>query len=240
MSLVGPRAALPNELERYELWHKRKLSVQPGLTCLWQIQGSETESLVLMTWVRMDLEYIDKRSLWLDFKIILRTVWVVIFWNRLINELLCDRSGQLDGMLQWRRLFSSPKNGGYFMTTTPTLAVCQDCLGGQTDKNSVRLGKIRDFSLYQCSTCHLVYVYPKPTKPELDDLYATYHVETDQWQLSDKGETCLFRSVLAEIAARSGLGEILDIGATRPFSGNSTRNGFSRERAGSCIRTLSL
>ena len=76
MSLVGPRPAFPHELERYELWHKRKLCVRPGLTCLWQVGGRNRISS-FDEWVRMDLEYIDKWSLWLDVKILVRTVWVV-------------------------------------------------------------------------------------------------------------------------------------------------------------------
>jgi exopolysaccharide biosynthesis polyprenyl glycosylphosphotransferase len=77
MSLVGPRPAGPHELVRYEFWHKRKLSVQPGITCLWQVRGRNKISN-FDDWVRMDLEYIENWSLWLDFKILLKTVWVVI------------------------------------------------------------------------------------------------------------------------------------------------------------------
>jgi exopolysaccharide biosynthesis polyprenyl glycosylphosphotransferase len=77
MSLVGPRPAFRHELERYEFWHKRKLSVRPGITCLWQIRGRNKISN-FDDWVRMDLEYIDRWSLWLDFSILLRTAWVVV------------------------------------------------------------------------------------------------------------------------------------------------------------------
>jgi exopolysaccharide biosynthesis polyprenyl glycosylphosphotransferase len=77
MSLVGPRPAGPHELERYELWHKRKLSVQPGITCLWQVRGRNDIS-DFDDWVRMDLEYIDQWSLWLDFKILVRTALAVL------------------------------------------------------------------------------------------------------------------------------------------------------------------
>jgi exopolysaccharide biosynthesis polyprenyl glycosylphosphotransferase len=76
MSLVGPRPAFPHELERYELWHKRKLCVRPGITCLWQVRGRNRISN-FDDWVRMDLEYIDNWSLWLDFKILVRTLWAV-------------------------------------------------------------------------------------------------------------------------------------------------------------------
>jgi exopolysaccharide biosynthesis polyprenyl glycosylphosphotransferase len=77
MSLVGPRPAYPNELERYELWHKRKLCVQPGVTCLWQVRGRNKISS-FDDWVRMDFEYIDNWSLWLDCVIVARTVWTVV------------------------------------------------------------------------------------------------------------------------------------------------------------------
>jgi exopolysaccharide biosynthesis polyprenyl glycosylphosphotransferase len=77
MSLVGPRPAFPHELERYELWHKRKLCVRPGITCLWQVRGRNRISQ-FDDWVRMDLEYIDNWTLWLDIKILVRTLWAVV------------------------------------------------------------------------------------------------------------------------------------------------------------------
>jgi lipopolysaccharide/colanic/teichoic acid biosynthesis glycosyltransferase len=77
MSLVGPRPAGPHELERYELWQKRKLSTQPGITCFWQIHGRNRISN-FDDWVRLDLEYIKRRTLWLDCTILAKTVWVVI------------------------------------------------------------------------------------------------------------------------------------------------------------------
>ncbi|MFA5908982.1 MAG: exopolysaccharide biosynthesis polyprenyl glycosylphosphotransferase [Vicinamibacterales bacterium] len=77
MSLVGPRPAFRHELERYELWHKRKLSIKPGITCLWQVRGRNTVSK-FDDWVAMDLEYIDRWSLWLDMKILFRTVTAVV------------------------------------------------------------------------------------------------------------------------------------------------------------------
>jgi exopolysaccharide biosynthesis polyprenyl glycosylphosphotransferase len=77
MSLVGPRPAFPHELAGYQSWHKRKLSVQPGITCLWQIRGRNKISN-FDDWVRMDLEYIHHWSLWLDLKILVRTAWVVV------------------------------------------------------------------------------------------------------------------------------------------------------------------
>jgi exopolysaccharide biosynthesis polyprenyl glycosylphosphotransferase len=77
MSLVGPRPAGPHELVRYEFWHKRKLSIRPGMTCLWQVRGRNRIS-DFDDWVRMDLEYIDKWSLWLDFKILVWTALAVV------------------------------------------------------------------------------------------------------------------------------------------------------------------
>jgi lipopolysaccharide/colanic/teichoic acid biosynthesis glycosyltransferase len=77
MSLVGPRPAFPHELQRYELWHKRKLCVRPGITCLWQVRGRNRIAR-FDDWVRMDLEYIDNWTLWLDVKILARTLWAVL------------------------------------------------------------------------------------------------------------------------------------------------------------------
>jgi len=77
MSLVGPRPAFPAELELYETWQKRKLCVRPGITCLWQISG-RNKIAKFDDWVKLDFEYIDNWSLWLDFVILVRTAWVVI------------------------------------------------------------------------------------------------------------------------------------------------------------------
>jgi exopolysaccharide biosynthesis polyprenyl glycosylphosphotransferase len=76
MSLVGPRPAFRHELERYELWHKRKLTFKPGITCLWQVSGRNRISS-FDEWVRLDLEYIDQWSLGLDMRILARTIWAV-------------------------------------------------------------------------------------------------------------------------------------------------------------------
>lgn len=76
MSTVGPRPPLVTELEDFESWHRRKLSVKPGLTCLWQVSG-RSEINDFDEWVRLDLEYIDNWTLWLDFKILLKTIPVV-------------------------------------------------------------------------------------------------------------------------------------------------------------------
>jgi lipopolysaccharide/colanic/teichoic acid biosynthesis glycosyltransferase len=77
MSLIGPRPAGPHEWEKYLPWQRAKLSVTPGLSCLWQVNGRNKISC-FDDWVRLDLEYIDNWSLWLDFKIILKSVYAVL------------------------------------------------------------------------------------------------------------------------------------------------------------------
>jgi exopolysaccharide biosynthesis polyprenyl glycosylphosphotransferase len=78
MSLVGPRPLPVDEVKRFhDLAHRRRLSVKPGLTCLWQISGRNNVK-DFKDWVRLDLEYIDNWSLWLDCKILCRTVPVVL------------------------------------------------------------------------------------------------------------------------------------------------------------------
>jgi exopolysaccharide biosynthesis polyprenyl glycosylphosphotransferase len=72
MSLVGPRPAVPEEVERYQAWQRRRLRMRPGLTCLWAVAGRDT--LDFDTWMKMDMQYIDTWSLGLDWKIILRTI----------------------------------------------------------------------------------------------------------------------------------------------------------------------
>jgi lipopolysaccharide/colanic/teichoic acid biosynthesis glycosyltransferase len=76
MSLVGPRPSYPNEYERFELWQMRKLSVTPGITCLWQVAGRNTIT-DFTRWILLDLEYIDRWSLRLDLKILARTLRAV-------------------------------------------------------------------------------------------------------------------------------------------------------------------
>ncbi len=72
MSIVGPRPAVPNEVEKYQRWQRRRLRMRPGLTCLWALKGRD--SLDFETWMRMDMEYIDSWSLGLDWMIMLRTI----------------------------------------------------------------------------------------------------------------------------------------------------------------------
>ena len=78
MSLVGPRPLPEYEVKRFDdCAHRRRLSVKPGLTCLWQISG-RNEVTKFEEWVRLDLRYIDNWSIWLDLKILLLTVPVVL------------------------------------------------------------------------------------------------------------------------------------------------------------------
>lgn len=76
MSLVGPRPPLPEEVKRYDRWQRRRLSMKPGMTCLWQVSGRHR--LSFETWMKMDLQYIDNWSLMLDFQILARTFFTVI------------------------------------------------------------------------------------------------------------------------------------------------------------------
>ncbi len=76
MSLVGPRPGLLKEIENYEEWHKKRLKTKQGLTGLWQVSGRSNLSFDDM--VKLDLEYIDKSSLFTDFKILLKTAWAVL------------------------------------------------------------------------------------------------------------------------------------------------------------------
>lgn len=76
MSMVGPRPPLPREVCSYEAWQRRRLSMKPGLTCIWQVSGRSR--IDFDTWMRLDLEYIDNWSLTLDLLLILRTVPAVL------------------------------------------------------------------------------------------------------------------------------------------------------------------
>ncbi len=77
MSLVGPRPPLPAEVTRYMEWHKKRLEVRPGMTALWQVSGRST--LSFDEGVLLDIYYIENWSLWLDFKILLRTIPKALF-----------------------------------------------------------------------------------------------------------------------------------------------------------------
>src|SRR5215210_5739109 len=76
MSLVGPRPPIPYEVEAYALWHRKRLDMKPGMTGLWQVSGRNRLSFDEM--VRLDLFYIENWSLWLDLKIMLRTLPVLL------------------------------------------------------------------------------------------------------------------------------------------------------------------
>ncbi len=76
MSVVGPRPAIASEVSQYDLGHLRRLDVTPGITGLWQVQGRQDPSF--MSYVSLDCFYIDSWTVWLDFKIILRTIGVVL------------------------------------------------------------------------------------------------------------------------------------------------------------------
>jgi exopolysaccharide biosynthesis polyprenyl glycosylphosphotransferase len=76
MSFVGPRPAVPEEVDQYEDWQKRRLRMRPGLTCTWVLEGRN--QLDFKRWMQLDLTYINNWSLWLDVKIFLRTIPIVL------------------------------------------------------------------------------------------------------------------------------------------------------------------
>ncbi|MGA2363670.1 MAG: sugar transferase [Candidatus Aminicenantales bacterium] len=77
MSLIGPRPTVPDEVEQYKAWQRRRFSMKPGITCLWQVNGRN--NIGFEDWMKLDLEYLDNWSLWLDMKIMIKTVPVVLF-----------------------------------------------------------------------------------------------------------------------------------------------------------------
>ncbi len=76
MAVVGPRPPLPQEVDQYELWQRRRLRMPPGLTCLWALEGRN--NLNFRRWMELDLEYIDQWSPALDWKILLKTIPIVL------------------------------------------------------------------------------------------------------------------------------------------------------------------
>lgn len=76
MSLVGPRPPLPQEVDKYDWMYRRRLSIKPGVTCLWQVSGRN--QLSFGRWMELDREYIEHWSLWMDLKILAKTVPVVV------------------------------------------------------------------------------------------------------------------------------------------------------------------
>lgn len=77
MTLVGPRPPMPNEVAQYSLRDRERLSVVPGLTCFWQVNGRS--EIPFDQQVEMDLDYIHQRSLWTDIKVLLKTIPAVVF-----------------------------------------------------------------------------------------------------------------------------------------------------------------
>ena len=80
MSIVGPRPALPREVEQYSDYEKQRLYVTPGLTCFWQIQPNRND-LSFAEWMELDLKYVQERSFATDWKIIFKTVGAVLGMN---------------------------------------------------------------------------------------------------------------------------------------------------------------
>ncbi len=76
MSFVGPRPAIPEEVAQYEDWQRRRMRMRPGLTCTWVLEGRN--HIDFKRWMQLDLSYIDNWSLWLDVKIFLRTIPIVL------------------------------------------------------------------------------------------------------------------------------------------------------------------
>lgn len=75
MSLVGPRPSLPKEVKEFEPWMLKRLEVRPGLTCFWQVMGRN--SIDFEDWMKLDIRYVNERSLWLDIKLIFKTFFVL-------------------------------------------------------------------------------------------------------------------------------------------------------------------
>ncbi|MBM2832966.1 MAG: Undecaprenyl-phosphate galactose phosphotransferase [Candidatus Brocadiaceae bacterium] len=78
MSIVGPRPPIPAEVDKYDSWQRRRLCMRPGITCIWQVSG-RNNIIDFNEWMNLDLQYIDDWSIWLDFRILLRTIPVVLF-----------------------------------------------------------------------------------------------------------------------------------------------------------------
>lgn len=75
MSLVGPRPSLPKEVKQFEKWMYKRLTVKPGLTCYWQVSGRN--NIDFEDWMKLDCRYVDERNLWIDIKLIFKTVGVL-------------------------------------------------------------------------------------------------------------------------------------------------------------------
>ena len=75
MSLVGPRPSLPKEVKQFEEWMYKRLTVKPGLTCYWQVSGRN--NIDFEDWMKLDISYVEDRNLWIDIKLIFKTVFVL-------------------------------------------------------------------------------------------------------------------------------------------------------------------
>lgn len=75
MSLVGPRPSLPKEVKEFEPWMLKRLEVKPGLTCYWQVSGRN--NIDFENWMKLDIKYVEEKNLWLDIKLIFKTVFVL-------------------------------------------------------------------------------------------------------------------------------------------------------------------
>ena len=75
MSLVGPRPSLPKEVAQFEDWMHRRLEVKPGLTCYWQVSGRN--NIDFEDWMKLDIRYVEEKNLWIDIKLIFKTVFVL-------------------------------------------------------------------------------------------------------------------------------------------------------------------
>lgn len=75
MSLVGPRPSLPKEVAQFEKWMYKRLTVKPGLTCYWQVSGRN--NIDFEDWMKLDISYVDERNIWIDIKLIFKTVLVL-------------------------------------------------------------------------------------------------------------------------------------------------------------------
>ena len=75
MSLVGPRPSLPKEVEQFDNWMFKRLTVRPGLTCYWQVSGRN--NIDFEDWMKLDVKYVDERNFWIDIKLIFKTVFVL-------------------------------------------------------------------------------------------------------------------------------------------------------------------
>ena len=76
MAVIGPRPPIPRDVEQYTEYQKLRLTVTPGITCLWQVQPNRND-LSFDEWVNLDIAYILNRTIWLDIQIMFKTAWVM-------------------------------------------------------------------------------------------------------------------------------------------------------------------